>query len=135
MGNRFRKIAAEDIGEEFSQYYDWWMDTLRPLPINEYRKGKDASLQFMAVEAEKGKDPNNFVPCTNMGLLFNDAAEYYFVCRDCRSIYSSYQWSGHTKAVGGWRERSERELKKHEETKGWCQFCDSVFGNGGWSIH
>jgi hypothetical protein len=23
-------------------------------------------------------------------------------------------------------------LKKHEETKGWCEFCDPIFGNGGW---
>ncbi|MCC6192077.1 MAG: hypothetical protein IT318_23860 [Anaerolineales bacterium] len=101
----------------------WWWDTDRP--------AKDGQ-PFMAVECYVGKNPNQFIRCENMRLLFTDQAEYYAVCWRCHSIYSHMQWSGSTRGGPKWRERAYAYLAAHEATKGWCQFCDPVFGNGGW---
>lgn len=99
---------------EYSQLC--WLDTERNkrmlLPIN--------------------KDPNQFIRHTHMRLLFTDQAEYHVVCFNCYSLYQQMQWSGSTRNPG-WRDQSGRYLAEHIETKGWCEFCDPIFGNGGWS--
>lgn len=100
----------------------WYWDTERPL------KG---SQPFVAVKCYRSKDPNQFVRVEGLKLLFTDQAEYYAVCPNCRFAFSHMQWSGSTRK-SGWRERSQRYLKHHQKTKGWCEFCDPIFGNGGW---
>lgn len=122
---RFIKTTPAIIGEGTYDGSEWWLDTARP--INE-------EPGYVAVECYKDKDPNDFVKCESMQLLFTDQAEYYFVCRDCKSIYGNMQWSGSTRALSGWREMAQYNLEKHENAKGWCEFCDPIFGNGGWSI-
>lgn len=126
---RFIKTTAEEVGEEPDKpgltETEWWLDTSRPI------KEKPG---YIAVQTYKGKDPNDFVKCEGMQILFNDQAEYYFVCKDCYSIYRSMQWAGSTRGGYGWRERANQRLEKHEHTKGWCEFCDPIFGNGGWSL-
>lgn len=123
---RFIKTTAEVVGEgtDIDLGTEWWLDTMRPI------KDKPG---YIAVECYKGKDPNDFVKCEGMQILFTDQAEYYFVCKECYSIYRSMQWSGSTRSAG-WRERSKQRLEKHESKKGWCEFCDPIFGNGGWSL-
>ena len=122
--SRFIKTTARAIGEEESNGYEWWLDTHRP--INEPQK-------YTAVQAEGGKDPNNFIKHDKLHLLFTDQAEYYVVCGDCHSAYRGMQWSGGTSSYG-WKEKSEKYLEKHTTKKGWCEFCDPIFGNGGWSL-
>lgn len=124
---RFIKTTAKEIGEEEDEYSptDWWLDLKRPI--------KDPP-GFIAVQTHKGNDPNDFVKCDQMFILYNDQAEYYFVCSSCYNKYKSLQWAGSTKASTGWRERSIKNLEKHHQQKGWCQFCDPIFGNGGWTI-
>jgi hypothetical protein len=100
----------------------WWWDRSRPL--------KGAQL-FMAVETSCGKDPNNFIRIEGLEILFTDQAEYYFVCPNCYDLFCSMQWSGSTQ-MPSWRERSKKDLKAHQILKGWCEFCDPIFGNGGW---
>lgn len=123
---RFIETTAEAIGEEdyMPAKTKWWLDTERE--INEPQK-------FIAVQTYADKDPNNFVKCINMRNLFTDQAEYYHVCKLCYAVHSRQQWSGSTR-MRNWRESSDADLKKHEETKGWCEFCDPIFGNGGWSL-
>ncbi len=101
----------------------WWWDTARPL-----KRGQP----FMAVQTRCKHDPNNFMRCTDMRLLFTDQAEYFAVCQDCYSAYRGKQWSGSTRGGPQWRERAYAYLARHEATKGWCEFCDPVFGDGGW---
>lgn len=125
MSKRFIKTTPEEVGEEAYDESEWWLDTMRPI------KEKPG---YIAVECYKDKDPNDFVKCEDMQLLFTDQAEYYFVCKDCYTTYRNMQWSGGTRGGGNWRERADKGLHKHEETKGWCEFCDPVFGNGGWCI-
>lgn len=124
---RFIKATPEQIGEDEDCMLDtqWWLDTGRPIKEKPF---------FIAVECYKDKDPNDFVKCENMQILFTDQAEYYFVCKDCYSIYRGMQWSGGTRGRSGWRERAHERLEKHEQKKGWCEFCDPIFGNGGWSL-
>jgi hypothetical protein len=123
--SRFIKTTPEVVGEGTYNGSEWWFDTARP--INE-------PPGYIAVECYKDKNPNDFIKCDGMRLLFTDQAEYYFVCKDCYNIYSRMQWSGGTRSGVGWRERAENALQKHEHTKGWCEFCDPVFGNDGWCI-
>ena len=130
-GKRFVKATPDQVKQIGEGEIDlpelktvWWLDSARPI---EDKPG------YIAVECYADKDPNDFVKCENMRILFNDQAEYYFVCRDCYSIYSSMQWAGGTRS-SGWRERSQKRLEKHEQTKGWCEFCDPIFGNGGWYL-
>lgn len=104
----------------------WYYDRARALP-------EDATQPFMAVQVYADKDPNDFIRHENMALLFTDQWEFYAVCQDCRSTYGHLQWSGSTRNPS-WREDSAKYLKIHSEQKGWCQFCDPVFGNGGWSL-
>jgi hypothetical protein len=122
---RFIKTTPEAVGEGTYNGSEWWLDTDRPI--------KEAP-GYVAVECYKDKDPNDFIKCEDMQLLFTDKSEYYFVCSNCRSIYGHLQWSGSTGAFTGWRERAELRLKRHEEIKGWCEFCDPIFGNGGWFL-
>ena len=98
----------------------WYWDTNRPLE-------KD----YVAVECYCDKDPNQFVYFENLRILYTDQAEYCFVCSSCYFAFSHMQWSGSTHSPG-WREISQRELKIHQKYKGWCEFCDPIFGNGGW---
>lgn len=77
--------------------------------------------------------PNDFVPVADLRLLYTDQAEYYAVCPDCYAVYSHMQWSGSTRAQN-WREDSQKYLKYHQKEKGWCEFCDPIFGNGGWTL-
>lgn len=122
---RFVKTTHDVVGEEKSEFYntEWWLDTARP--IKEYPG-------FIAVETYEDKDPNNFVKCIGMRNLFTDQAEYYHVCAVCYNYHSGQQWTGSTR-MNDYRQRSEADLKTHQETKGWCEFCDPIFGNGGWS--
>lgn len=125
---RFVETTPEAIGEE-KPYTPtkWWLDTARPL-----KPEKDPHNQkFVAVQTEADKDPNNFVKHEKMFLLFNDQAEYYAVCEFCYRAHYNQQWSGSTRN-SSWRENSERYLARHVQLKGWCQFCDPIFGNGGW---
>jgi hypothetical protein len=112
----------------------WWYDTWRPLTVEEQLKTEPPGQRYVAVETEADKDPNNYRPIEpEMCLLFTDQAEYYCVCRDCRSVYGSMQWCGSTRNPG-WREESEDYRQDHQRRKGWCEFCDPIFGNGGWSL-
>lgn len=121
---RFVKLDAPPEGFEAYEGTVWWSDTGRPL--------KEGG--FVAVQTYEDKDPNHFVPCGGaMSILFTDAAEYYFVCMSCRAAYAHMQWSGSTRGRDDWRERAQRKLEFHIRKKGWCEFCDPVFGNGGWS--
>jgi len=123
---RFIKTTAEVVGGEvWGLKSEWWLDTARPI--------KEAP-GYIAVECYEGKDPNDFVRCEDMQILFTDKAEYYFVCRSCYSIYRHMQWSGYTGALSGWRDRAQKRLEKHQTIKGWCEFCDPIFGNGGWHL-
>jgi hypothetical protein len=125
MNKRFIKTTSEEVGEGEDPILDtqWWLDTMRPIKEKPF---------FVTVECYKDKDPNDFVKCEGMQILFNDQAEYYFVCKDCYNTYRGMQFSGSTRGGSGWRERAEKKRDKHEQTKGWCEFCDPIFGNGGW---
>jgi len=104
----------------------WWYDTENPL--------NDEEQPYVAIERYRGIDPNDFVRIEGaMRLLFTDQAEYYAVCGACYQIYRDMQWSGSTKNPY-WQEESMRYLKRHQELKGWCEFCDPIFGNGGWML-
>lgn len=124
---RFIKATAEVVGEGVmaDPATEWWLDTARPI------KEKPG---FIAVECYKDKDPNDFVKCHGMQILFTDQAEYYFVCKDCYITYRNMQWSGGTRGSNGWRDRANKRLENHETKKGWCQFCDPIFRNGGWAL-
>lgn len=112
----------------------WWYDTWRPLTVDEQFKTEPPGQRYVAVETYADKNPNNYRHIEpEMCLLFTDQAEYYVVCRDCRSVYGSMQWSGGTRNPN-WRQDSEDDRQLHQRTKGWCQFCDPIFGNGGWSL-
>lgn len=76
---------------------------------------------------------NDFVPIEDLRLLFTDEAEYFAVCQHCYFVYCNMQWSGSTPSPG-WRKQSQNYLKKHQRDKGWCEFCDPIFGNGGWLL-
>lgn len=106
----------------------WFFDTARPLSLEE-----NNDQPFMAVQVEADKNPNDFRRVTEMRTLFTDQAEYYFVCPGCYAAYARMQWSGSTRGANNWQDRAEKRCRQHEATKGWCQFCDPVFGNGGWA--
>jgi hypothetical protein len=104
----------------------WWLDTERPLTALD-------GGTYVPVQTRAGIDANDYrrIEC-GMRLLFTDQAEYYFVCPRCFERFSGQQWSGSTRGRRGWRERAELQLLLHQLVKGWCEFCDPVFGNGGW---
>jgi hypothetical protein len=121
---RFILIKNEDefpIDEETC----WYWDTTRPLA-----KSKQP---YIAMQCYCDKNPNEFIRHEALRLLFTDQAEYYAVCDNSYYTYCGMQWSGSTKNPG-YREKSWKYLRRHLETKGWCEFCDPVFGNGGWII-
>jgi hypothetical protein len=101
----------------------WYWDTKRPL--------ERSAQPYIAVQCYCDRDPNQYVPIDDLRLLFTDQAEYYAVCPNCYYAYRHMQWSGSTHS-SGWRSQSQRYLKEHQEVKGWCEFCDPIFGNGGW---
>lgn len=107
----------------------WWWDTGRPLEPGEKFIGKP----FIAVQTYCDRDPNNHVHVEGLRLLFTDQAEYYAVCPNCYSTFAHMQWSGSTRAHGNWREMARLFLEEHQAKKGWCEFCDPIFGNGGWA--
>lgn len=100
----------------------WWWDMNRKA---------EGDQPYIAVQTYKDKNPNDFVRVRPMYILFTDQAEYCAVCENCYYQYRHMQWSGSTQAPG-WEQRSQEYLVDHQNTKGWCQFCDPVFGNGGW---
>lgn len=124
---RFIKTTPEKVGEEASDIYptQWWLDTHRAY---------DGVQLYVAVETEMDKNPNDYIKVDKMRTLFTDQCEYYHVCGPCYSLHSRQQWSGSTRSRGDWRGEAEAELKYHTDVKGWCQFCDPIFGNGGWSL-
>lgn len=126
MGQQRFALIEDNPKYPIEERYCWYWDTERPLGLND-------DQSFVAVQCYAGRDPNDFVRQENMALLFTDQAEYYVVCQSCRGIYGHMQWSGSTKAPN-WRQESQNQLLLHEKSKGWCEFCDLVFGNGGWSL-
>jgi len=100
----------------------WYWDTRRPLV--------KMDQPYFAVQCYRDRDPNMYVPVNGMRLLFIDQCEYYAVCPACYRAYSHMQWTGFTKCPD-WRIESERFLLEHAKMKQWCEFCDPVFGNGG----
>ena len=130
---RFILTTAEAIGEEPDSPSTtiptrWWVDTERFILTR-------AGRQKVFVQVYADKDPNDFVKCEGMRILFTDKVEYYFVCGRCYTIYAAMQWTGTTRGPVRFRERATNQLHLHEKNKGWCEFCDPVFGNGGWSLH
>ena len=101
----------------------WFWDTARP---------ESGGQPFIAVQVYSGQDPNQYVRHSGMMLLFNDPAEYYAVCQSCYYTFRGMQWAGSTRGVRNWREQAEKYRQEHETERGWCEFCDPVFGNGGW---
>ncbi len=101
----------------------WWWDTTRKLP---------GGSRFFAVQAYCGRDPNQFIRVEKLKLLFTDQAEYYAVCPDCYFTFSDMQWSGSTRGGVNWRQRAEAWLQRRQAQKPWCDFCDPIFGSGGW---
>ena len=124
--HRFTLMKDPPEGETTDPRYAWWFDTRRPLD--------DPAQPYMAVQTRADQDANDYVLVENLTLVFQDQAEYYAVCPNCRSIYGSTQWSGSTRVGPDWRERAQAWLEKYQREKGWCQFCDPVFGSGGWRI-
>lgn len=125
---RFRVIEGDP---EFPNDGDtcWYWDTQRPVGPAEREKPE---WPFIAVQVHCGKDPNLFVRVGGLRLLFTDQAEYYAVCPQCYFLFHDMQWSGSTRSPN-WQSDSARYLTFHQEEKGWCQFCDPIFGNGGWA--
>lgn len=125
MANQ-RFILIEDNPEfPIEERTCWYWDTKRPA---------NGDQSYIAVQVYRDKDPNTEVICHHgMNILFTDQAEYYAVCPDCRSIYGHLQWSGSTRNPS-WREDSAQYLEVHQNLKGWCEFCDPVFGHGGWRL-
>ena len=120
-----RFILIEDHEElKADERACWYWDTERPL------RGSDP---YVAKQCYKDRDPNKFVRYEMMALLFTDQCEYFAVCQNCRSTYSHLQWSGHTKNPS-WLQHSAEYLQKHQQEKGWCEFCDPAFGSGGWRL-
>ena len=108
----------------------WYWDKARITP---HLVGDELD-DYVAVQCYCNKDPNNYIPIRGkMELLFTDQAEYYVVCERCYLAFNNLQWSGSTLSHN-WREESEKYLKYHIERKGWCEFCDPIFGNGGWRL-
>jgi len=106
----------------------WYWDLARITP----HLAGDGLQDYVAVQCYCNRDPNNYIRTTEkMALLYTDQAEYYAVCQSCARKYHHLQWSGST-FNRDWRERSHEYLKYHEKEKGWCEFCDPIFGNGGW---
>lgn len=126
-----RFILITDQPEEFpiTEKTQWWYDTARPISSGAPFIGQP----FIAVEVYIDKDPNDYVPIGDMTLLYTDQAEYYVVCIDCFDTYCDMQWSGSTSSFG-WVKASQEYLAEHANKKGWCQFCDPVFGSGGWRL-
>jgi hypothetical protein len=125
-GHRFTVMPVPPEGYEADERTIWWYDTWRTLD--------DPNQPYMAVQTYANKDANDYVPVKRLHLVFQDQAEYYAVCGNCRAIYGSTQWSGSTRGGANWRERAEEFLAKHQGEKGWCQFCDPIFGFGGWRL-
>lgn len=106
----------------------WYWDTGRPTPHLE----GDGLDDYVAVQVRKGKDPNRKVVYhNNLRLLFEDGTKYFAVCMPCYYGFAFGQWKG-TGIDSEWRDKSGRYLKYHQDVNGWCEFCDPVFGTGGW---
>jgi hypothetical protein len=67
-------------------------------------------------------------------LLFQDEAEWYFVCETCLEEFHDMQWAGSTKGLPGWRQAAIIELEHARIRRDPCQFCGKG-GNGGWMIN
>lgn len=104
----------------------WYWDTERP---------ESGGQPFIAVQVYCKHDPNTYVRHGSLRLLFNDQAEYYAVCQSCYDTYRHMQWAGSTRGPHNWRETAEKYRLERGLECGWCEFCDPVFGNGGWLLH
>jgi len=129
-----KRFIPAPTPDEYKRYDDgksrWWYDTARPIAEAER---EDPEQPYILVEVAAHNDPNDYRKIEGeMMLLFTDQAEYHAVCFECYSSFSHIQWSGSTHGGPGWRERAQQYLETHSATKGWCQFCDPIFGNGGW---
>jgi hypothetical protein len=121
---RFILMEQPPKGQGADTETRWWYDTRRPL------KGDQP---YVAVQTYADQDPNNYRPIAGeMLLLFTDQAEYYAVCEGCYLAFRHMQWSGSTRGGSGWRQRAEACRAQHQKHKGRCEFCDPIFGNGGW---
>jgi hypothetical protein len=67
-------------------------------------------------------------------ILFQDQAEYYFVCEACYDTFCDMQWAGSTHSYGNWRGRAQAELEAHIKAGKPCEFCGPD-GNGGWMVN
>lgn len=106
----------------------WWWDTARP-----WKDAAKDGQPYIAVQMYRDKDPNTYRPIHEaMHLLFTDQTEYYVVCQPCFQIYRRQQWSGTTQGGRNWQEAAEAARVQHQREKGWCEFCDPIFGNRGW---
>jgi hypothetical protein len=123
---RFVEMPRPPEGFSPDERTRWWYDTHRPIA--------DKEQPYIAVQVHADDDPNGFVQIKDMRLLFTDQLEYYAVCPGCYYIHSRGQWSGSTRGPHDWREQAAKFLEEHQQVKGWCQFCDPVFGNGGWRL-
>jgi len=127
---RFKLLAAPPFGFPPDAETRWWLDTARPT-----EPAPPDFYQFIAVQVRAALDPNNFRRIEGeLALLFTDEAEYYAVCSNCHLTHAEGQWTGGTEGRPGWRLKSEIYRLKHQQEKGWCEFCDPIFGNGGWAI-
>src|SRR5438445_13487499 len=61
----------------------------------------------------------------NPKILWQDEAEWYVVCYDCRDLNSDHAWSGSTR-VANW-EKHQRECYKYAQTVERCEFCHRPF--------
>ncbi len=123
MNERWGRIPGKDHkeGEHLTwMNYGWW-DT------------KTNEILFTTDDDGIIMDPNQAVIYEELFLLFTDQAEYFTVCDDCHALYRSTQWSGST-CNPNWQEKSQRFLEWRMKNRPWCQFCDPIFGNGGWIL-
>lgn len=105
----------------------WYYDLNRPRD--------DYEQPYVLVQVRFGQDPNDFQPVEGqMYLLFTDQCEYCAVCPTCYHAHQHQQWSGSTRGSSDWKRQAENYLEDHQKRKGWCEFCDEIFGNGGWAL-
>ena len=123
MNERWGRVPQKDHEEgEYSPWMNYcWLDT------------KTNEFMFTTDDAGVVMDPNQSILYEKLFLLFNDQAEYYAVCDNCHALYRSMQWSGSTQGPN-WRETSQQFLEWRMKNRPWCQFCDPIFGNGGWDL-
>ena len=124
-----RFVLIQDRDEyPISETTRWYWDTGRPI----IHQSGDGFNDYLAVQVRADRDPNRQVVYQrDLRILYRDANEYYFVCVPCFYGYVNLQWTGRG-ADPYWLDKSNEALREHQKINGWCEFCDPVFGNGGW---